>query len=123
VISGTVTFKVGDDVFEAGPQTAVKMTGEDFYSLHNDTDSEAEVFILSTAKVAEYYGQNDELHSGIGWYPLEEELEPLRWTLESAELFLRATRRPTFRARWPRLSGEHSPPPPRMKPCPIVVDS
>ena len=48
VISGTVTFKVGDDVFEAGPQTAVKMTGEDFYSLHNDTDSEAEVFILST---------------------------------------------------------------------------
>jgi len=36
-------------------------------------------------------GQNDELHSGIGWYPLEEELEPLRWTLESAELFLRAT--------------------------------
>ena len=48
VISGTVTFKVGNDVFEAGPQTAVKMTGEDFYSLHNDTDSEAEVFILST---------------------------------------------------------------------------
>ena len=29
VISGTVTFKVGDDVFEAGPQTAVRMSGED----------------------------------------------------------------------------------------------
>jgi mannose-6-phosphate isomerase-like protein (cupin superfamily) len=48
VISGTVTFKVGDDVFEAGPQTAVRMTGEDFYSVHNDTDGEAELLIFST---------------------------------------------------------------------------
>src|ERR1044071_6483030 len=48
VVSGTVTFKVGDDVFEAGPQTAVKMTGEEFYSVHNDTDSDAELMIFST---------------------------------------------------------------------------
>jgi uncharacterized cupin superfamily protein len=48
VISGTVTFKVGDDVFEGGPQTAVRMTGEDFYSVHNDTEEEAELLILST---------------------------------------------------------------------------
>jgi len=48
VISGTVTFKVGDDVFEAGPQTAVRMTGEEFYSVHNDTDAEAQLLILST---------------------------------------------------------------------------
>ena len=48
VIAGTVTFKVGDDVFEAGPQTAVRMTGDAFYSLHNDTDDEAEVMIFST---------------------------------------------------------------------------
>jgi uncharacterized cupin superfamily protein len=48
VISGTVTFKVGDDVFEAGPQAAVRMTGEQFYSLHNDTDAEAELLVLST---------------------------------------------------------------------------
>src|SRR5688500_18606337 len=48
VISGTVTFKVGDDVFEAGPQTAVRMTGEEPYSVHNDTDSEAELLLLST---------------------------------------------------------------------------
>ncbi len=47
VVSGTVTFKVGDDVFEAGPQTAVRMTGEDFYSVHNDTDAEAELVIFS----------------------------------------------------------------------------
>jgi mannose-6-phosphate isomerase-like protein (cupin superfamily) len=48
VISGTVTFKVGDDVFEALPQTAVRMTGEEYYSLHNDTDEEAELLIFST---------------------------------------------------------------------------
>ena len=48
VIAGTVTFKVGDDVFEAGPQTAVRMTGDEFYSVHNDTGSEAELLILST---------------------------------------------------------------------------
>ena len=48
VISGTVTFKVGDDVFEAGPQTAVRMTGEAFYSVHNDSDSVTELFLFST---------------------------------------------------------------------------
>ena len=48
VISGTVTFKVGDDVFTAEPQTAVKMSGDDFYSVHNDTDREAELLIFST---------------------------------------------------------------------------
>jgi uncharacterized cupin superfamily protein len=47
VIAGVVTFKVGDDVFEAGPQTAVRMTGEDFYSLHNDTNDDAELLVLS----------------------------------------------------------------------------
>jgi uncharacterized cupin superfamily protein len=48
VISGTVTFKIGDDVFQAGPQAAVRMTGEEFYSVHNDTDAEAELLIFST---------------------------------------------------------------------------
>jgi mannose-6-phosphate isomerase-like protein (cupin superfamily) len=48
VIAGTVTFKVGDDVFEAGPQTAVRLTGEQFYSVHNDTGAEAELLIFST---------------------------------------------------------------------------
>lgn len=48
VSSGTVTFKVGDDVFEAGPQTAVRMTGDDFYSVHNDGAGEAELVIFST---------------------------------------------------------------------------
>jgi mannose-6-phosphate isomerase-like protein (cupin superfamily) len=47
VISGTVTFKIGDDVFEAGPRTAVRIGGEAFRSVHNDTDSEAELLIFS----------------------------------------------------------------------------
>jgi uncharacterized cupin superfamily protein len=48
VVSGTVTFKVGDDVFEAGPQTAVRMTGSEGYSVHNDADAEAQLLIFST---------------------------------------------------------------------------
>jgi uncharacterized cupin superfamily protein len=48
VVAGDVTFKIGDDVFEAGPQTAVRMTGEDFYSVHNDSDGDAELLIFST---------------------------------------------------------------------------
>jgi uncharacterized cupin superfamily protein len=48
VVSGTVTFKIGDDVFEAGPQAAVRVGGDAFRSVHNDTDSEAEILIFST---------------------------------------------------------------------------
>lgn len=48
VIAGVVTFKVGDEVFEAGPQTAVRLTSEEFYAIHNDTDSEAQLLLVST---------------------------------------------------------------------------
>jgi uncharacterized cupin superfamily protein len=48
VLDGTVTFKVGDEVFEAGPKTAVRLTGEDYYSIHNDTDSDCELVLIST---------------------------------------------------------------------------
>ncbi|MBD0283055.1 MAG: cupin domain-containing protein [Thermoleophilaceae bacterium] len=47
VISGTVTFKVDDDVFEAGPQTAIRIAGEAYRSVHNDTDEEAQLLIFS----------------------------------------------------------------------------
>jgi mannose-6-phosphate isomerase-like protein (cupin superfamily) len=47
VISGVVTFKVGDDVFEAGPQTAVRVGGHAFRSVHNDTGDEAQLLIFS----------------------------------------------------------------------------
>jgi uncharacterized cupin superfamily protein len=50
VIAGPVTFKVGDDVFEAGPQTAVRMTGEQYYSVHNDTEAEAQLLVFSTRR-------------------------------------------------------------------------
>src|SRR3954467_11812565 len=47
VISGTVTFKIDDDVFEAGPQTAVRVGGDAYRSIHNDTADEAQVLIFS----------------------------------------------------------------------------
>jgi uncharacterized cupin superfamily protein len=48
VISGTVTFKIDEDVFEVGPQTAVRIGGDAFRSVHNDSDAEAELLIFST---------------------------------------------------------------------------
>jgi mannose-6-phosphate isomerase-like protein (cupin superfamily) len=48
VLDGTVTFKVGDEVFEAGPKTAVRLTGEEPYSIHNDTDADCELVLMST---------------------------------------------------------------------------
>ena len=48
VFSGIVTFKLGDDVFEAGPQTAVRVAGDTFRSVHNDKDTEAQLLIFST---------------------------------------------------------------------------
>jgi len=47
VVAGTVTFKVDEDVFEASPQTAVRMDGDSFYSVHNDSDADAELMIIS----------------------------------------------------------------------------
>jgi mannose-6-phosphate isomerase-like protein (cupin superfamily) len=47
VVSGTITFKVGDDVFEAGPKTAVRIAPHAVRSIHNDTDSDAELILCS----------------------------------------------------------------------------
>jgi len=47
VISGVVTFKIDDDVFEAGPQTAVRVAGDAFRPVHNHTDAEAELLSFS----------------------------------------------------------------------------
>jgi mannose-6-phosphate isomerase-like protein (cupin superfamily) len=48
VISGTVTFKIDDDVFEVEPKGAVRIGAEAFRSIHNDTDADAELLLLST---------------------------------------------------------------------------
>jgi mannose-6-phosphate isomerase-like protein (cupin superfamily) len=47
VISGTVTFKIGDDVFEAGPKSAVRIAPHAVRSLHNDGPGEAEILLFS----------------------------------------------------------------------------
>lgn len=47
VTSGTITFKIGDDVFEAGPGTAVRIAPSALRSIHNDTGDVAEVVLCS----------------------------------------------------------------------------
>jgi mannose-6-phosphate isomerase-like protein (cupin superfamily) len=47
VSSGTITFKVGDDVFEADAGTAVRIAPSALRSIHNDTDETAEVVLCS----------------------------------------------------------------------------
>ena len=48
VLSGRVTFKIGDDVFDAGPGEAVRMAPSAVRSVHNDTDSDAELILISS---------------------------------------------------------------------------
>ena len=47
VVAGTVTFKIGDDVFEAGPKTAVRIAPQAVRSIHNDGSEEAELILCS----------------------------------------------------------------------------
>ena len=47
VLRGTVTFKVDDEVFEAGPLTAVRVDADSYRSMHNDTDADAELVAMS----------------------------------------------------------------------------
>ena len=47
VVTGTLTFKLGDDVVEAGPHTAVRIAPETYRSVHNDGDDDAELVICS----------------------------------------------------------------------------
>jgi mannose-6-phosphate isomerase-like protein (cupin superfamily) len=47
VISGRLTFKLGDDVVEVGDHTVVRVAPGTVRSVHNDTDAEAELIIVS----------------------------------------------------------------------------
>ena len=47
VVDGMVQFKLGDDIVEVGPHTAVRVGTEVFRSVHNDGPSEAELIICS----------------------------------------------------------------------------
>ncbi len=48
VISGKLSFKLGDDVVEVGPRTAVRVGADVFRSVHNDGPDDAELVICST---------------------------------------------------------------------------
>lgn len=48
VTRGRVTFKIGDDVFEAGEGEAVRIAPAAVRSIHNDGNADAEVVIVST---------------------------------------------------------------------------
>ncbi len=47
VVSGKLLFKLGDDVIEVGPHTAVRIAAETFRSVHNEGPEEAELVIVS----------------------------------------------------------------------------
>jgi quercetin dioxygenase-like cupin family protein len=65
VTAGTVTFKVGDDVFEAGPGTAVRIAPAALRSIHNDGDGDAEV-VLCSVRIADMEG---EVETEDGFWP------------------------------------------------------
>jgi mannose-6-phosphate isomerase-like protein (cupin superfamily) len=50
VVSGTLTFKLGDDVVELGPGTLVKVPPEVVRSVHNDGSEDAHLVIVSARK-------------------------------------------------------------------------
>jgi mannose-6-phosphate isomerase-like protein (cupin superfamily) len=47
VVEGTLTFKVGDDVFEAPAGTAVRVAPETLRSVHNDSAADAVLVMVS----------------------------------------------------------------------------
>ena len=47
VVRGTVQFKLGDDVVEVGPRSAVRVSTDVFRSVHNDGPDEAELIVCS----------------------------------------------------------------------------
>jgi mannose-6-phosphate isomerase-like protein (cupin superfamily) len=47
VLSGTATFKIDDDVLELGTLSAVKVEGDSYRSVHNDTGDEVQLVAIS----------------------------------------------------------------------------
>ena len=63
VVEGTLTFKIGDDVFEAGPGTAVRLAPAAVRSVHNDSD--ADVVLVITSVIADNYDGEVEMEDGF----------------------------------------------------------
>ena len=47
VLRGTLMFKLGDDIVEVGPHSAVRVAADVFRSVHNDGPDDAELVICS----------------------------------------------------------------------------
>jgi uncharacterized cupin superfamily protein len=47
LISGNLQFKIGDEVIEVGPRTAVRLAPSAVRSVWNDSDQDAELLIIS----------------------------------------------------------------------------
>ena len=56
VVEGTLTFKIGDDVFEAGPGTAVRLAPAAVRSVHNDSDADA-ILVITSVQAGNYDGE------------------------------------------------------------------
>jgi len=65
VVEGTLTFKVGDDVFEAPAGTAVRVPPRTLRSVHNDGD--ADVVLVIVSKIADDY--DGEVETQDGFWP------------------------------------------------------
>ena len=63
VVSGTLTFKLGDDVIEAGPGTAVRVPPDTFRGIHNDTNEDA-ILVITSVK-ADAAGSQPETQDGF----------------------------------------------------------
>jgi mannose-6-phosphate isomerase-like protein (cupin superfamily) len=47
VVRGNLEFKLGDEVIDVGPRTAVRVAPDLYRSVHNSSDDEAEMVIVS----------------------------------------------------------------------------
>ncbi len=56
VLEGTLTFKLGDEVLEASPGTAIRVAPDTPRSVHNDSDQDA-ILIITSVKADIYDGE------------------------------------------------------------------
>ena len=68
VVDGTLTFKVGDDEFEAPAGTAVRVAPAAPRSVHNDSDADA-ILIITSPKLAPGVDPEDETGAVEDFWP------------------------------------------------------
>jgi len=56
VLDGRLTFKLGDEIVDAGPGTAIRVAPATVRSVHNDSDADA-ILIITSAKAENYDGE------------------------------------------------------------------